>query len=218
MTLAIYCAGGLGKEIVAIARAVNKWDNIIFVDDITECEWYEDAKVYRFHEIERFLAETDSNVEFLIANGEPLARERLFAKIKSQGYKFATLFCPGCAVLPGAIVKEGCILYDCGISADAVIEQNVLINTKTIIGHDVTIGAHSVLAPFCFLGGHTKVGEKVYMAPGAMAKDKICIGREAILSLGAVVLRSVRDRAIMVGNPAKRIGENTEGKVFGVFD
>ena len=51
-----------------------------------------------------------------------------------------------------------------------------------------------------------------------MTKDSIRIGKEAIISLGTVLLRNVRPRAIMVGNPARRIGENETGRVFGMFD
>ena len=69
-----------------------------------------------------------------------------------------------------------------------------------------------------FIGGYTSIGNKVYLGPGAMVKDRITIGDSAILSLGAVALRNVRERAIMIGNPAKIIGYNTEDKVFGMFD
>lgn len=214
MTLAIYCAGGLGKEVVAVARAVSRWDYIIFVDDITDAQWYEGAKVLRFEDIRTLPDE----VEFVIANGEPAVREKLYEKIKCAGYKMTTILGLGCNVLPGTTIGEGCILYDCGISAGVTIGPNVLINTKTIVGHDTMIGAHTVISAFCFFGGHTKVGERVYFAAGAMAKDNITVGDDAIISLGAVLLRDTGGKAVMVGNPARRIGENTAGKVFGIFD
>lgn len=214
MTLAIYCAGGLGKEVIALARSVCRWEHIVFVDDVTEVQWCHGAKVVRFWEVERFCSEMGTDIEFVIASGEPAVRERLYEKIKSQGYKMATIFGPGCAVLPGAAVQEGCILYDCAVSVDALVKHNVLINTKVILGHDAVIGAHSVLSAFSFIGGNTHVGERTYFAPGAMAKDHIRVGHDSIVSLGAVLLRDTRPRAIMIGNPARRLGENASGRVF----
>ena len=60
--------------------------------------------------------------------------------------------------------------------------------------------------------------ECVYMAPGSMIKDRIHVGEQAIISLGAVILRNVKPKSIMMGNPAQKIGENTEGRVFKRMD
>lgn len=214
MTLAIYCAGGTGKEVLALALSVAAWRSIIFVDDVTDKEWYEGAKIFRFEN----LSEISDDIEFVIANGEPAAREALYTKIKNAGYKMATIYGRGCTILPGAVIGEGCIFYDCIISADAVIEPNVLFNGKALIGHNTIVGAHSVVSFNCFIGGYTNIGKKVYLSPGAMVKDRVKVGNSAIISLGTVILRNVKERAIMMGNPATRIGFNTEDKVFGMFD
>lgn len=214
ITLAIYCAGGLGKEVVELARSINRWDAIVFVDDVTEEKNYRGAEVHRFEDI----ANIKDSVEFVIASGEPSVRKALYEKIKGAGYSMATLVSPWASMYPGTTLGEGCILWDCGLSADIVVEPNVLINAKVIIGHDAVIGAHSVISPRSFLGGGVFMGECVYMAPGAMVKDRIRIGEGAIVSLGAVLLRNVRPKAIMIGNPARRMGENENGRVFELFD
>jgi len=213
MTLAIYCAGGLGKETLELAKSVNRWDRIIFVDDVTEATEYRGLPVLRFE-----AAVAYGDLEFVIASGEPAGRKALYEKIKAAGYPLVTIVSPWATVFPGVVIGEGCIIWDCGISADAKIGENTLVNSRVIIGHDAVIGAHSVISTNCFLGGHTRLCEQVYMGPGSMVKDRICIGENAIVSLGAVILRSVKSNAIMVGNPAKKIGENESGKVFGMFD
>lgn len=214
MTLVIYCAGGLGKEVIELARIINRWDAIVFVDDVTEERTYRGVDIYRFEDIANF----KGSVEFVIASGEPEARKALYEKIKVAGYSMATLVSPWASMSSGTTLGEGCILWDCSLSADIVVGPNVLINAKVIIGHDTVIGAHSVISAKSFLGGSVCVEECVYIAPGAMAKNKVCIGEGAIIGLGAVLLRSVRPKAIMVGNPARRIGENETGRVFGMFD
>lgn len=213
MTLAIYCAGGLGKEIIALARYVCRWNEIIFVDDITDDEWYQGAKVFRFDKLNEYSDE----IEFVIASGEPAVRKYLYNKIKTAGYKMTTIYGPECNVLPGASIGEGCILCDGSVSADVVIGNNVLFNGKVLIGHDAVVGSHSVLSALCFIGGSSKIGECVYLGPGAMVKDRIVVGDSAILSLGTIILRNVKEKAIMIGNPAKKVGYNTEEKVFNIF-
>lgn len=213
MILAIYCAGGLGREMIGLARSASRWEAIFFVDDVVEQKEIAGAGVFRFEEIENYRG----NIEFVIANGEPEAREKLYEKIKAAGYPLATIIGNGCSVSPDAEIGEGCIIYGGGISTNVKIGKNTLINGNVIIGHDTVIGEHCVLSANCFVGGMTNIGKKVYIAPGALIKDRINIGDSAIISLGAVILRIVREKAIMVGNPARRIGYNTLGKVFNIF-
>lgn len=210
MILAIYCAGGLGREVIEFARSINRWENIIFVDDVTSEKVISDANVFRFLEVEQFRG----NLEFVIANGEPAVREVLYHKIKDAGYPLGTLISPYCSILSKTEIGEGCILYDCVISTNVHIGANVLMNGKVLIGHDTVIGEHSVLSTLNFLGGDTYIGKRVYIAPGAMVKDRIHIGDDAIISLGAVVLRNVRAESIMIGNPARKLGNNEEKTVF----
>lgn len=214
MILAIYCAGGLGKEMLEFARSISRWDEILFVDDVTDATECHGARVLRFPDI----AALGSDVEFVIASGEPAGRKALYEKVKAAGYRFATLISPYASIWSGTQIGEGCIVMDCGLSTDVVIAENVVLNSRVILGHDVSIGAHSYISVNGFVGGHTKIGSCVYMAPGAMAKDRIKVGENAIISLGAVLLRNVRANAIMVGNPARRLGENDQHRVFSLFD
>ena len=212
MILAIYCAGGLGSEICGLARCVNRWEQIIFVDDVTDDKFYCGASVFRFDEIEQFRG----NIEFVIASGEPMGRAKLYDKIKAAGYPLTSIVIPE-AMGANVQIGEGCIIFDCSISTNITVASNVLINSKVIIGHDVNIGEHCVIGCLCFVGGHANLAERVYVAPGTMIKDRVSIGADAILALGAVILRSVKEKAIMLGNPAHKIGENTEHSVFNMF-
>lgn len=54
MILAIYCAGGMGRKVLDLARAVNRWERIVFVDDVTPQRVCNGAPVYRFSDIEEF--------------------------------------------------------------------------------------------------------------------------------------------------------------------
>lgn len=213
MILAIYCAGGLGREIIEFARSINRWENIIFVDDVTGEKNVSGADVFRFSQVEQFRGD----LEFVIANGEPAVREILYNKVKNAGYPLGTLISPYCSILSKTEIGEGCILYDCVISTNVHIGPNVLMNEKVLVGHDTVIGEHSVLSALNFLGGDTYIGKRVYIAPGAMIKDRIRIGDDAIISLGAVILRNVRASSIMVGNPARKLGNNVEKTVFHRF-
>lgn len=214
MTLAIYCAGGLGKEVLSVAKNANRWDNIIFVDDVTDEKIIQGVSVYKFDMLKSFFG---SDLEFIIANGEPYAREKLYNKVKEGDYRLATLYCGGSCILPNTVIMNGCVLYDCKISTEVSIGCNTYINTEVIIGHGTSVGANCVISPRAFIGGKCTIGDRVYVAPGVIIKDRVIIGDDAVLGLGSVVLRNVKPSSIMLGNPARRIGANQEHTVFDRF-
>lgn len=210
MILAIYCAGGMGRKVLDLARSVNRWERIVFVDDVTPQRVCNGAPVYRFSDIEEFRG----NIEFVIANGEPWAREKLYGKIRQARYSLTTIRGDKCEISPTARYGEGGIFFNCRIGPNVIIGNNVFVMSGVHIGHDVQIETHCFLNSMSFVGGYTHIGERTYIAPGALLRDRIFIGRDAIVGLGSVVIHDVADESIVAGNPATRIGDNMERKVF----
>lgn len=89
------------------------------------------------------------------------------------------------------IVHSGCI----------VLHPDVVIGEYCTLSHDVTIG----------LGGRgeklgcPKIGDRVYIAPGAKIFGAITIGNDVAIGANAVVTKDLPDNAVAVGIPAKII-------------
>ena len=96
------------------------------------------------------------------------------------------------------------------VSSGAVIGEHVYINGISLIGHGVVIGAHSQISSHVVIAGNTTVGTGVYVGISACVRDHIEIGDYAIISMGAVVLKSVRPHRTAMGNPAREIAESTQ--------
>jgi len=79
------------------------------------------------------------------------------------------------------------------------------------IAPDVVLGAR-VLVPYpelvnlygCTLGDHTKVGPFVEIQRG------VAVGAGALVGAGAVVTRDVPAHAVVVGNPARVVGDRRD--------
>lgn len=85
-----------------------------------------------------------------------------------------------------------------------VVGENVGLTAGVVIGH--SLGGASSIPQL------PRVGDRVYLGPGAKLIGAIEIGDDALIAAGAVVTRSVPPRAVAAGNPARVIG-NT-----GAFD
>ena len=217
MILYIYCAGGFGKEVMDVARrknaVSNTWSEIKFVDDVIPDRMKYGADVVKFDDLIKL--NKIENSEFVIANGEPAARRKIFEKLHFQGVKFGTLIDNSTLVSETAVVEKGVVVTPlCSISSDATLSINSCVNTMSIIGHNVYIGINTVVSSMVNMGGGCLVGQNTYIGMGALIKDGVKIGSNTIIGMGSVVYNDVPDGVIALGNPARVMRNNTEEKVF----
>lgn len=80
-----------------------------------------------------------------------------------------------------------------------VISSMVVIGMNCNISQGVTIGFN----PRGSKKGFPKIGNKVYIAPGAKVIGGISIGDNAAIGANAVVIDDVPENAVVAGNPAR---------------
>jgi serine O-acetyltransferase len=73
------------------------------------------------------------------------------------------------------------------------------IGSNCSVSHGVTLG----LAGHGAERGGPLIGDRVYVGPQAIVVGRITIGNDVLICPGAVVLRSVPARAVVMGNPAR---------------
>lgn len=217
MKLFIYCAGGFGKEIMDMARRINKlenkWDEICFIDDIPTGSEFYGTELFNFQTLlDRF---DKKSFQIAIANGEPTTRKILRERISKTGANFASLIDNTSIISPTATLGAGVIVSaKCFISSLAVIGHNTVLNTNALIGHDVTMGDNCSVSSAVNIGGNCSIGENSYIGMGAQIKQGITIGKEVIIGMGSIVHNDIQDGMIALGNPAKPIRRNVDKKVF----
>jgi serine O-acetyltransferase len=85
----------------------------------------------------------------------------------------------------------------------------IVVNSRAVIGANcrlpqgVTIGHRGEGREGAW--GSPTIGDRVYIGPGAAVIGPITIGDDALISVGAVVTRSVLARGVVAGNPARLI-------------
>lgn len=128
-----------------------------------------------------------------------------------------------------ACVRERCELGDeVVVGRGSLVENDVAVGARTKIQANAYVTAYSVLEEDVFVApcvvttnddfmGRTERRRELVRGPtirrgariggGAVLLPGIEIGEEAFVGAGAVVLRDVPARAVVVGNPARRIRE-----------
>ena len=214
--LFIYGAGGLGRDVLRLARRINRghaqWSDISFVDDGCQKEEVNGVPVLRF---DTYLRQRRDSDAFVIATGETVFRKQLWEKLTAQNIALETLVSPEIyldefdSLQPGCVLTEGTILG--GNNTFGVCSY---VNLGCQIGHNTLLGAFSMLSPGCIVSGDVVIGEGTYIGTGAVIRNQITIGKNSIIGMGSLVTRDIPDNVVAYGSPCRVVRENTDGKVF----
>lgn len=215
MVLGIYGAGGLGREVLDLARIINGrvkiWEDFIFIDGEPGND-VNGVKVYSYNEaIEQFRGK----LEVSMGIGEPAVREKLFTKLEKDGIEVATLIHPDVYVPDTTVIGKG-VTIQMGnfISCNVKIEDYVYIQPHANISHNDVLKKGCMVSGFCNLAGGVTVGEFTYLGISSCYKEGISIGDYTIVSMGSVVHKDVPAEVIVMGNPARPIMKNEDRHVF----
>jgi len=91
------------------------------------------------------------------------------------------------------------------ISARAELAEQVTILANSVVNHDVSIGAHTILASGVNLSGRVRIGARCYIGTGSAIIQDATIGDECLIGMGSVVLGDVPRCTVAVGNPARHL-------------
>jgi UDP-3-O-[3-hydroxymyristoyl] glucosamine N-acyltransferase len=83
-----------------------------------------------------------------------------------------------------------------------VVGHGTKVDNLVHIGHNVTIGPHSILVAQAGIAGSTRLGSHVVVGGQAGLVDHIEIGDRVMISAQAGVVRSIPEGQIVVGTPA----------------
>ena len=207
--IAIFGAGGLGKETVMLINNINKaggdWNFIGFFDDGKE----KGRQISHFGKVLGGMNEINDYAKELaiaIAIGSPKSLRKVRQRITNPNVTFPNIIAPnfGIADKEAFSIGEGNIIGGgCWASCDVSIGSYNILNADIVIGHDAQIGNYNVLMPDIRVSGEVKIGEENLIGVGSIILQQIKIGNNVHLGAGAVLMTKPKDECTYIGNPAK---------------
>ena len=204
MKIAIYGAGGFGREIAPIARRLIAQEDghggsLVFVDDdvrqhardrVVPVIPFEEARGYRF----------------VLATAAAKVRRKLADKTAGQSI---SLVASTAIIGPDVSIGEGAVICDFSVlTTSATIGRQFHCNIFSHVGHDCVVGDFVTLAPRVSVNGNTVIEDDVYIGTGAILLNGIPgrplrVGKGATIGMGAVVTADVPPGVTVFGNPAR---------------
>lgn len=206
--IAIFGAGGFGKEVAQLIREINahclQWNIIGFFDDQQHSKSI--AGLPYLGGVGE-LNEQRENLAVVVAVASPADRKKIVESITASSLSFPSLIHPTAVVgSTSNQIKRGCIITaGCILTTDIFIDEFVIINLATTIGHDVRIERFSSIMPGARISGAVSIGEGTLIGTGAMILQNHSIGAFARVGAGAVVTRNVMPKQTVVGVPARDV-------------
>jgi len=210
MRIAIIGAAELGKLIAAHAQIDKNLKVIGFYDDSNTSEIYNNYPILGKTDniIDDYKNKLFDAVIIAIGYNHMNIRALIFNKLKNI-VPFANIIHSSAYVDKSCKLGEGIfILPGVVIDFEVIIEDNVLINTGTIIAHHSRIGAHSFIAPGVHVAGLVNIEEKCFIGIGSIIKDCINIKTLSVIGAGTLVLKDTEENSVSVGSPARIIKYN----------
>lgn len=203
--LIIIGANGQGKVVAEIAKKMNVWTSIAFLDD--------DPSKIKVLDYEVIGRSTDAleyieDSDFFVAVGDNYVREEIFNALESSGIRLPKLIHPTAVISEHAEIGSGTVIM-AGVIINSCVKigKGCIINSGSIIEHDTEIDDFVHISPGSRLAGSVKVGRGSWIGAGCTVINQIHITQNCTVGAGATVITNITEEGTYVGVPARRISK-----------
>ena len=209
--IAIYGAGGFGREVACLLRRINdevspQWRFIGFFDDgVAPGTMNEYGKVLGNINT---LNSWDKPLAVVFAIGSPKTIELIYSKVSNDKIDFPNIIAPDTLFLDRENVRMGkgnVICSRCIVSCNIIIGDFNAFNGDISVGHDSVIGNFNSLMPATKISGGVKIGNRNFLGVNSVVLQYKSLGDDNVIGASSVVIRNIKTPGTYVGNPAKRI-------------
>lgn len=213
MDIAIYGAGGFGRETACLINTINKskeiaeWNIIGFFDDDSAIKGKDISHYGKCLGGIDELNNWDSPLAIVISVGSPNAIKSIAEKICNPQVSFPNIVHPDFVINDPKtfhIGKGNIIQSGCSVSCDVSIGDFNVFNGAVVFGHDDVIGNYNTFMPAIRVSGEVKIGDANFFGVGSIVLQQIKIGNNIRLAAGSVLMTKPKDGKLYMGNPAKK--------------
>lgn len=208
--IAIYGAGGFGKEVACILNLINQnqptWELLGFFDDGKE----KGQPISHFGPVLGNLSDLNNWPEPLsiaFAVGSPAILQKLVNGITNPNITFPNIIHPEAFFADIASLQIGqgnVIVRGCSFSCDVSIGNFNQFNSLSALAHDVKVGDFNVFMPLTRISGETTIGNQNFFGIGTVVLQCIKIGNNTRIGAGSYLMRNTKDGYLYFGNPARK--------------
>ncbi len=207
--IAIFGAGGFGREVACLLRIINEkdptWNLIGFFDDNPSLKG---TTVSHFGVCLGGMDDLNAypkELSLIVPIGSPGAVQSVVGRITNPLVDFPNIYAPSVFFLDKEslqIGKGNIFCHNCLVSCNVAIGDFNLFNGYITVGHEASIGNFNVVMPSCNISGAVKMGDCNLMGVQSVILQGVKVGNNTRIGANSVIIRKTKDGNLYLGNPA----------------
>jgi sugar O-acyltransferase (sialic acid O-acetyltransferase NeuD family) len=206
--IVIIGSGGLAKEVAFLIDEVNKqkkeWNLLGYIDN----EIGKQNGKYSVFQNDEWLKQTSKEINIVFGIGSPLLIEKLSTLFsKNENLSFPNIIHPNVIADWNRIkIGEGNIICASNtFTTDIEIGNFNIFNLDCTLGHDSLVGNYNVINPSVNISGGVDIGDNNLIGTSATILQFLNINNDVIIGANSLINKSINEKGVYVGVPAKRI-------------
>ncbi|MCQ2254503.1 MAG: serine acetyltransferase [Bacteroidaceae bacterium] len=210
--IAIYGAGGFGKEVACIVRLINeaseepRWNFIGYFDDgIPPTDDYLYGPIIGGMEK---LNSWETPLDVVIAICSPRITEKIVNGITNQNLDFPNIIAPDVVYLdPDSVTlgKGNIICTNNFLSYELNIGNFNQFNNNMSIGHELTVGDFNSFMPGVRVSGNVTFGDRNFCGLNSCIVQNKQIGNDVVIGACALLMHNPENGYMYIGIPAQKV-------------
>lgn len=210
--IAIYGAGGFGREVASLIKRINRienqWNFVGFFDDD-----FKNKPKGSSNEYGSLLGGIDdlntypSNLSLILAFGNPKILYRAYSNINNPLIDFPNIVAPEAYVLDwdNFLMGKGNIICSfASMSCNVRLGNFNVFNNRVSLGHDAKVGDFNSFMTAVRISGDSQIGSLNFFGVSSVVLQGVKIGTGTTIGANSVIMRKTKDNSVYVGNPAKK--------------
>lgn len=126
-------------------------------------------------------------------------RARFYNEAKAMGYMLVNYSSPHAYIHHNVLMGDNCFIFENNvIQYDVKIGNNVMLWSGNHIGHSTILRNHVYVASHVVVSGYCDIGEYSFIGVNAAVADKIKVGRNCLIGMGANITKDTEDDQVYV--------------------
>ncbi|MFT6440971.1 MAG: sugar O-acyltransferase (sialic acid O-acetyltransferase NeuD family) [Salibacteraceae bacterium] len=207
--IAIFGAGGFGKEVATIIHKINEikptWNLLGFYDDgeLVNTSVSNYGQVLGGYDA---LNARKGEISIVFAIGKPTTIKTIKDKLINPNILYPNLIHPEVYFADKESLKMGIgnvIVRGCSISCDVEIGDFNQFNSISALAHDVRVGSFNVFMPLTRVSGEVVIGDYNTFGINCIILQTIKVGSNKRIGPSSVLMTKPRREGLYMGNPAR---------------
>jgi sugar O-acyltransferase (sialic acid O-acetyltransferase NeuD family) len=129
-------------------------------------------------------------------------RTNIYQQLKSFFVNLPVIISPFSRVSKYSQIREGTIImHHCLVNAGASIGANCIINSGSIVEHDVHISDNCHISTSATVNGGCNIGNNTFVGSNSTIAHGVKIGSFTLIGAGSVILKDAGSKGLYAGNP-----------------